>query len=138
MNMNVKSLSTKKLITGLVFAASFVSGASQANALFSLENLERERAAMLSAMTDTSLDINERQSKVAMSFKRMVDIERMVLRDERIAQSDKLIVKKAFDNYDLTFLAHASTEANRDVYSHWLRTLNITAETIERSEQGTR
>ena len=44
--------------------ASLLSAPSFANSLFSLENLERERAALLSAQLDSSLDLNQRQKKV--------------------------------------------------------------------------
>ncbi len=129
---------TQKILKSVLLTSVLLTGAASADSLFSLENLERERASLISTMSDPALSMDERQRKAKMIYRRMVDIERMVLRDERIASSDKLIVKKAFANYDLTFLAHASAESERDPYSHWLYALNITPETISRSNVGVR
>jgi hypothetical protein len=118
-------------------AAAF-SASAQSDALFSLKNLERERAALLATFTDESLSSDVRQQKVATIYKRLVDIERMVLRDERITNSDKLLVQKAFANYDLTFLVHASAEKNTQPLTQWMNTLGINANTIAQSTLGYR
>ena len=131
--MNVTKL-TKLVVALALVAATQI----QANPLFTLESLERERAAMLETLTDASLQMDERQLKSMQQFRRITDIERMVLRDERISNSDKNLVKKAFDNYDLTFLVHASTEQNRLPMSHWLTALNITDDAIANSQTGVR
>lgn len=128
----------RNVLHSVLLAGVLMSGVASADSLFSLENLERERASFISTMSDLALSMDERQRKSKQIYRRMVDIERMVLRDERIASSDKLIVKKAFANYDLTFLAHASAESERDPYSHWLYALNITPDVISRSNAGAR
>ena len=90
---------TQKILKSVLLTSVLLTGAASADSLFSLENLERERASLISTMSDPALSMDERQRKAKMIYRRMVDIERMVLRDERIASSDKLIVKKAFANY---------------------------------------
>lgn len=129
---------TKTLCLGTLFLASFLPSLAQADPLFSLENLERERAAYISTQTDATLTSDERSRKAEGIYRRMVDIERMVLRDERIAETDNALVKKAFANYDLTFLIHASAEQNVQPFNHWLNTLNITNQAIQQSHVGYR
>ena len=82
-------------------------GAAQAG---TLENLERERAIMVETILDPSLTAVERQRKIVLSQNRLVDLERMVIRDKSLAGKNTPVVKKAFENYDLTFLVHASVE----------------------------
>lgn len=127
------------LIMTVCFACTVSFGAAgQNNALFSLQNLERERASFLATFTDVSLSTEARQQKVQGIYRRLADIERMVLRDERIANSDKMLVQKAFANYELTFLVHASAEHHTQPLAQWLNTLAINASSIAQSKQGYR
>ncbi|MBU2978212.1 hypothetical protein [Alteromonas sp. C1M14] len=126
------------LTTLLAMGTLLVSHHANSNVLFSLENLERERASYLHLMTNSALSADERLRQSKQTYRRMVDMERMVLRDERITQSDAPMVKNAFSRYELTFLAHASAESQRIPYSHWLFTLNITSEVLGRSKIGGR
>jgi hypothetical protein len=63
-----------KILFVIVTLVSLLSTPVFANSLFSLENLERERAALLSAQFDSSLDLDERQQKVQNIYRRLVDI----------------------------------------------------------------
>ena len=127
------------IIFKILYLGTFLIGMSaQANPLFSLENLERERAIYISTQTDASLTLDERQRKADGIYRRLADIERMVLRDERLANSNSALVKKAFANYDLTFLVHASAEQNSLPLNHWLNTLNITSSAIQQGRVGYR
>ena len=121
------------LVCGLL-----MSSFANANPLFSLENLERERASLLATLSDQSIGMDERARKSAGIYRRIADIERMVLRDERISNSDRAIVKKAFENYELTFLVHASAENQLQPMSHWLETLNINTRAIDKARVGVR
>jgi hypothetical protein len=109
-----------------------------ANSLFSLENLERERAALLSAQLDSSLDLNQRQQKVQSIYRRLVDIERMVLRDDRVTSSNSQLAQNAFDKYELTFLVHSSAEKSLPPLSHWLSELQLTTDNILSAKTGHR
>ena len=103
-----------------------------------LENLERERAFVLDAYLDQALKPAERQSKTQVSHTRLIDLERMVLRDKSLAGKNTPRVRKAFDNYDLTFLVHASTEANRGVLDHWLEQLGVSTHSLMNTRLGRR
>ncbi|MDD9917091.1 MAG: hypothetical protein OXT01_20785, partial [Rhodospirillaceae bacterium] len=103
-----------------------------------LENLERERAIVLDAYLDQALKPAERQSKTQISRTRLIDLERMVLRDKSLAGKNTPRVRKAFDNYDLTFLVHASTEANRGVLDHWLEQIGVSTHSLMNTGLGRR
>ncbi|WP_340679905.1 hypothetical protein [Paraglaciecola sp.] len=133
----MKSLLLLSSLVAVTYLSSF-SAAAQSNALFSLQNLERERASLLATLTDANISMEVRQQKSNSIYRRMADIERMVLRDERIANSDKVLVQKAFANYDLTFLVHASAERKVQPLSQWMNTLGINAASIAQSKQGYR
>lgn len=109
-----------------------------ANGLFSLENLERERAALFSAQFDSTLDLNQRQQKVQNIYRRLVDIERMVLRDDRVTSSNSALAQNAFDKYELTFLVHSSAEKNLPPLSHWMSELQLTSDNILSAKTGHR
>lgn len=129
--MKIHTLIKSVVVSTVIFAASV-----SANPLFSLENLERERASLLSTLTDANIDMNERATKSTNIYRRLTDIERMVLRDERITQSNKRIVKKAFESYDLTFLVHASAEQSQQPLTHWLYSLNLSSAEIQQARLG--
>ncbi len=112
-------------------------GAAAANA-GTLENLERERAIVLDTYLDQALQLAERQSKTRVSRTRLIDLERMVLRDKSLSGKNTPRVRKAFDNYDLTFLVHASTESNRGVLDHWLEQIGISTHSLMNTRLGRR
>ena len=127
-----------KIILIITTIASLFSLQVSANSLFSLENLERERAALLSAQLDSSLDLNQRQQKVQNIYRRLVDIERMVLRDDRVTSSNSQLAQNAFDKYALTFLVHSSAEKSLPPMSHWMSELHLTTDTILSAKAGHR
>jgi len=104
-----------------------VAGAAQAG---SIENLERERAIAIETLLSPEMAPAERHAKIAVSKGRLVDLERIVLRDTSLAGRATPAVKKAFDSYDLTFLVHAATEKNMTVMDHWLEQLDLTAQSL--------
>ena len=80
-----------------------------------LENLERERAIALGTLLDANLQPGERESQMSIARTRLVDLERMVMRDDSLSGKNTPEVRNVFENYDLTFLVHASVERNREV-----------------------
>ncbi|MBH67130.1 MAG: hypothetical protein CMM58_02135 [Rhodospirillaceae bacterium] len=105
----------------------FSSIASQAG---TLENLERERAFLIKAFLDPELTVADRLTKLEAAKPRLVDLERMVLRDDSLTGRNTPVVRKAFSNYDLTFLVHSSTESNKSLIDTWLEQLGITTNTV--------
>lgn len=85
-----------------------------------VENLERERAIMVELLLANDMSAEERFSKLNLSKKRLIDLERIVLRDKSLVGRNTPAVKRAFANYDLTFMIHASVEKDRSIADHWL------------------
>lgn len=103
-----------------------------------LENLERERAIMVETLLDPSFTVVERQEKIALSRNRLIDLERMVIRDKSLASKNTPVVKKAFENYDLTFMVHASVEKNLSLMDHWLNQVGVSTKTVMDARVGRR
>ena len=103
-----------------------------------LENLERERAIMLETLLSGNIAASERQRRGAVSNARLIDLERMVLRDKSLAGKNTPLVRAAFANYDLTFLAHASAEKSRSPLDHWMTEIGISTQTILNARTGRR
>lgn len=103
-----------------------------------LENMERERAIALDTLLAPETAAADRLGKVAMSKARLVDLERMVLRDKSLQGRNTPLVRTAFENYDLTFLVHASTEKNKTLLDHWLDEVGISTPALMSARVGRR
>ncbi len=104
----------------------------------SLENLERERALLIETLLSGDLSQKERQKKLLLARTRLIDLERMVLRDKSLTGRNTPAVRAAFDNYDLTFLVHASVEKNRMMADHWLHEVGVSTESLMNARMGRR
>ena len=126
--------------TTLTLAACLLGATSGAEAddLNTLRNLERERSAMLVTALDTGLTPAERREDIRAAARRLIDMERMAIRDDRLAGHSSPLVKACFDNYDRCFLTHASAEAGRTVADHWLAQLGLTTDALGVSTSGYR
>lgn len=103
-----------------------------------IENLERERSITLEALLSADLTPGEREERIGLSKARLVDLERMVLRDEALRGKSTPTVRAAFENYDLTFLVHASIERNRTVVDHWMEQVGVSTGTLMAARAGRR
>ncbi|GAB6051215.1 hypothetical protein JCM17960_00350 [Magnetospira thiophila] len=124
-------LKTFVLATALVLAST----AAQAG---SLENLERERAILVDTIFAPDLTPDERQKKIAQSKHRLVDLERMAIRDKTLEGQNTPVVRRAFASYDLTFLVHASVEKDRGITDHWLDTVGLSTDSLMNARVGRR
>ena len=104
----------------------------------SIENLERERSILVENLLNAEMSAEERQSKLVVSKRRLVDLERIALRDKSLVGRNTPAVKRAFANYDLTFLVHAAVEKNRSLADHWLEQVGITQQGILNAEERRR
>lgn len=120
-------LRTTLTVGAVLAAAAIVSAPVRAG---TIENLERERAITLETLLSPNMTPAERFAKVAVSEARLVDLERMVLRDKALDGRNTAAVRKAFANYDLTFLVHAATEKNLTVTDQWLEQLGLTSQNV--------
>lgn len=125
----------KLVAYGLAAAVLLYAGAASAG---SLENMERERAILLETLLSGDIENHDRQGRIEIARTRLVDLERMVLRDDTLTGKNTPAVRAAFDNYDLTFLIHASVEKNRTVADHWLSELGLTTQAVMNARAGRR
>lgn len=103
-----------------------------------LENLERERAITVQTFLDSSLSVDERQSKLDRQQRRLIDLERIVMRDESLRGQNTKTVRIAFQNYDVTFLGHASAEKGQTLPDHWMSQFGISTDSLMASRLGRR
>ncbi len=120
-------------ITVLMFAAA-IGGAAAGT----LENMERERAILLETILSGDMNAAERENRIQVAKTRLVDLERMVLRDKKLIGQNTPAVRAAFDNYDLTFLVHASTEKSRSIADHWLGEIGVSTAALMNARMGRR
>jgi hypothetical protein len=119
-------------------AAAAIAGFAGAAGAGTLENLERERAIVIETLLAPNMTAVDRQAKIESYKRRLVDLERMTLRDKKIEGETRPAVRKAFENYDLTFLVHASTEKNATLVDHWLEQVGVSTHTLMSARMGRR
>ena len=119
-----------KTITRLIITTFMLITAGTASA-GSIENLERERALLIEMFLDPELETTERQNRIVATKTRLIDLERMVLRDDSLTGRNTPIVRKAFANYELTFLINASMEADRGPFDIWMKQIGLTTAALE-------
>ncbi len=127
----------KHVLTGITMAA-FFSGLTAAASAGTLENMERERAIMIETMLSGDIDYTQREGRIEIARTRLVDLERMVLRDKSLIGKNQPLVRAAFDNYDLTFVIHASVEKNRSIADHWLSEIGLSTQAVMNARAGRR
>jgi hypothetical protein len=93
---------------------------------------------VLETLLDPTLTPAERQESLATVRLRLVDLERMVVRDESLRGRNTPVVRRAFADYELTFLAHTSAEANTTLLDIWLARLGIGSEALAVARRGWR
>ncbi len=96
----------------------------------SIENLERERTILVENMLTPEMTAEERQAKMGIAKRRLIDLERIVLRDKSLVGRNTPAIKRAFASYDMTFMVHASLEKNRSLADHWLEQVGITQQDV--------
>jgi len=111
---------------------------AQAADLRSLENLERERARMLSLALSHDMESVQREQRLKAMLRTLVDLERMVLRDDRLLGVADPKVRRAFKHYELTFVSHASMEAQQQVVDFWLEQQGLSTDRILSAKAGLR
>ena len=97
----------------------------------SIENMERTRAALISVMLDANMNLDKKQNKIKNFKLRLLDSERIVINDKKIIQNPDRYTIRAFEEYELSFLVHASIENNLDISDHWFNQMGLTTSNLE-------
>lgn len=132
-----RSKTVLKMILGLSLLSSSTF-AAHANELFTLKNLERERAALISDFLSTHIDMQKKHQRMQHKQRQLADMERMVLRDERLLAAQSRMVVNAFKEYEQTFLVHAGAENKVSAMNQWLNNIKLTNETVLNAKAGYR
>ena len=103
-----------------------------------LKDLERERAALLGALLDPDRTAEERERYVRATARRLADMERILLRDDALLGDTSPLVRRAFADYDLTFLAHAAAEQDRSMLDLWLDKIGLDTDVVMNARPGRR
>ena len=115
----------------IVCLASAIAGGTAVSAKAgSLENLERERALAITALLDSTINVEARWSKLNLSTARLADLEVIVINDKSLKSTYSPRVKHALSNYELTFLAHASAENDKTIAAHWFEHVGISTDQL--------
>ena len=96
----------------------------------SIENLERERTNLVYNMLTPEMTAEERKTKMVNAKRRLVDLERIALRDKSVIGRNTVAISRAFANYDLTFMVHASVEKGLSLSDHWMAQIGITQQDV--------
>ncbi len=131
----LKSLGVTACVAGVGLLALTNTGSAWAG---TLETLERERAGLVATFLDGSLTPAQRSQKVEKSTRRLIDLERMALRDDSLVGRNTPTVQKAFANYELTFLAHASAENGTSAVEVWMREMGLSTNSLMNARVGRR
>lgn len=122
----------------MLLTAVATSSFAKADDLQTLKNMERERAGLIQYFLDDSIDADKRRENTEVKTRRLVDLERMVMRDKRLEGNTHILVRRAFDNYELTFLAHSSVEAKTSVMGLWFDKVGLKTDDIMSATRGIR
>ena len=95
-----------------------------------IETLERERAKTLSYVLNKNISVSDRKKYLKQSKMRLLDLERMAINNKNISTNPDYNTIKAFENFDLTFLAHSSLEKGRSVSITWLEMIGLTTNNL--------
>ncbi|MDA9170913.1 hypothetical protein N9O69_02410 [Alphaproteobacteria bacterium] len=97
----------------------------------SIENMERTRSALISIMLDVNMNADKKQNQLNNFKLKLLDNERIVINDKKIIQNPDRYTIKAFEEFELSFLVHASIEKNLDISEHWFNQIGLTTSNLE-------
>ena len=117
----------KTLAVLAIWASTLMAEHAQAG---SIENLERERTILVDNMLTPEMTPAERQTKMVIAKRRLIDLERIALRDKSLVGRNTAAISRAFANYDLTFIIHASVEKGLSLADHWMEQVGITQQDV--------
>ena len=118
----------KLILNSAVVLIVGISTAAYAN---SIDALERERANTINLILDKTISITERNNKLEKIKLKLLDMERMIINNKNINKNPSYQTVKAFENFELTFLAHSSIERDKSIAITWLEKIGLTTENLK-------
>ena len=120
----------KNIMFTLMFIASMISNVEATT----IKNLERTRANTLAVILDMNINPNQRIQKVEKARLKLLDMERITINDSKLSKNPSQYAVKAFENFDLTFLVHASLEKDKSLAVHWFEEVGFTTSNLKRTK----
>lgn len=103
-----------------------------------LENMERERAILISTLLDPAVSTEDRAREAEVTRRRLIDLEAMTMRDPKVRDDRRPIARRAFQDYDLTFLGHASIERQMTPMDLWMDRIGLSSARVLSARVGRR
>ena len=97
----------------------------------SIEDMERTRASLIKVILDPNLNLEKKESQITDLKLKLLDKERIVINDKKIIQNPNRYTIRAFEEFDLSFLVHASIEKSINIPSHWFNEIGITTSNLD-------
>ena len=72
----------------------------------------------------------ERWQRLSAAKRRLADLERIVLNDKKLRSKTSNLVKRSFQSFELTFLAHASVENQSSIQGHWFDQVGMSTDDL--------
>ena len=104
----------------------------------SIDNMERTRASLITTILDPNLEADNKQNKLLDLKLKLLDKERIVINDKKIIQNPSRYTIKAFEEFELSFLVHASIEKKVDITSHWFNEVGFTSSGLKNTKLVTK
>ena len=121
---NLKGNKMSKFNIILSIMISFlITGHAKANPV---DTLERERSRLLQHVLNKNISIGDRKENLQKFKMRLLDLERITINNKNISKNPSYQTIKAFENFDLTFLVHASLEHEKSLPILWFEKIGLT------------
>ena len=120
----------KNIMFTLIFIASMMSSVEATT----IKNLERTRANTVAVILDININPNQRIQKIEKEKLKLLDMERITINDNKLSKQPSEYTVKAFKNFDLTFLVHASLEKDKSLAVHWFEEVGFTTSNLKRTK----
>jgi hypothetical protein len=96
----------------------------------SLKAMESGRADLVALFLDPDLPPDGRATRIAAAVRQQAERERQLVRDHALMGRNTPAVRRIYADYDLSFLAKASLQADRYPIDLWLSRIGLTSEAV--------
>jgi len=125
-NLKGKKMSKSNIIISIIISFIITNHAKASP----VDALERERSKLLNHVLNTNISVKDRQQNLEKSKMKLLDLERITINNKNISKNPSYQTIKAFENFDLTFLVHASLEQEKSLPILWFEKVGLTTNNL--------
>jgi hypothetical protein len=125
-NLKGKKMSKSNIIISIILSFIITNYAKASP----VDALERERSKLLNHVLNTNISVKDRQQNLEKSKMKLLDLERITINNKNISKNPSYQTIKAFENFDLTFLVHASLEQEKSLPILWFEKVGLTTNNL--------